>query len=77
MNDKQIIRKFGLVLKSLREEKGISQEALAHAIKSHSTHISRLENGHKQPTLTTFIKLADELNVEPMELMKLVCSELG
>ena len=69
MNDEQIIKAFGKVMKELRESKGLSQEALAHAIKSHATHISRLENGHKQPTLTTIFKIADHLGVKPEELI--------
>lgn len=69
VTDEQIIKAFGKVLKELREAKGITQEALAHAIKSHATHISRLENGHKQPTLTTIFKIAIHLGVKPEELI--------
>lgn len=58
-----------MVLRELREAKGLSQEALASAIKSHATHISRLENGHKQPTLITLLKIARELGVEAEELI--------
>lgn len=69
MLDEQIIESFGRVLKKSREAKGLSQEALAHAIQSHATHISRLENGHKQPTLTTLFKIAEKLEIEPEELI--------
>ncbi|MEQ9466012.1 MAG: helix-turn-helix transcriptional regulator [Ekhidna sp.] len=69
VTDEQIIKAFGKVLKELREANGLSQEALAHAIKSHATHISRLENGHKQPTLTTLFKIAEKLNVDPEKLI--------
>ncbi len=65
MEDSEIIKSFGRVLREIREEKGITQERLANEISSHFTHISRLENGHKQPTLTTLFKLADILKVEP------------
>ena len=71
VTDEQIIKAFGKVLKELREAKGVSQEALAHSIKSHATHISRLENGHKQPTLTTLFKIADKLNVDPEKLISM------
>ena len=69
VTDEQIIKTFGEVLKELRVVNGLSQEALAHAIKSHATHISRLENGHKQPTLTTLFKIADRLDINPEELI--------
>ncbi len=67
--EEQIIKAFGRVLKESREAKGLSQEALAHAIESHATHISRLENGHKQPTLITLLKIAKELEMEPEEMI--------
>lgn len=67
--EEQIIEAFGRVLKECRDSKGLSQEALAHAIKSHATHISRLENGHKQPTLVTLMKLADVLGIAPEEMI--------
>ncbi|MEO9484047.1 MAG: helix-turn-helix transcriptional regulator [Ekhidna sp.] len=75
VTDEQIIKAFGEVLKELREVNGLSQEALAHAIKSHATHISRLENGHKQPTLTTLFKIADRLDINPEELISKVRSK--
>lgn len=66
--DEQIIKAFGKVLKGLREAKGLSQEALAHAINSHATHISRLENGHK-PTLVTLFKIVHELEIDPEKII--------
>ena len=69
MTEEQIIQSFGVVLKKHREAKGITQEVLAHSIQSHATHISRLENGHKQPTLTTLFKLAKKLGIEPETLI--------
>ena len=69
MEESEIIRSFGKVLREIREEKGITQERLANEIQSHFTHISRLENGHKQPTLTTLFKLAEILKVEPEDFI--------
>lgn len=65
INEQKIIEAFGQVLKSKREELGLTQEQLAFSIDSHFTHISRLENGHKQPTLTMIFKLADALKINP------------
>ena len=76
MEDKQIIIAFGIVLRETREIKGLTQEKLAYNIKSHPTHISRLENGHKQPTLTTIYKLAAALSINPIELLQLLQTKL-
>lgn len=69
MKEADIIKSFGKVLKELREERGITQEKLAHQMDSHFTHISRLENGHKQPTLVTIFKLAEILKVNPEDFI--------
>ena len=70
MNDQdKIARVFGDLLKKYRESAGLTQEVLAYKIESHATHISRLENGHKQPTLSTFFKLSKELGVQPEKLI--------
>jgi len=55
---------FGPVLRRLRLEKGLSQEALAEraGMVSHA-HLSRLESGHKQPTVETLFRLADALEI--------------
>lgn len=74
--EEQIIQAFAAALKKRREPKGMSQEALAHAISSHFTHISRLENGHKQPTLVMLFKLAEELGVRPSSILEEMESEL-
>ena len=55
---------FGSILRRLRIEKGLSQEALAEraGMASHA-HLSQLESGHKQPTVEMLFRLADALEV--------------
>ena len=69
IDEEKIIKAFGKVLKAKREEAGLSQEQLAFSIDSHFTHISRLENGHKQPTLTMIYKLSNVLKINPDQLL--------
>ncbi len=59
--------KFGKRLKSLRLQKGISQEAMADQADIHRTYPSKLENGLRGATLDTIERLADVLDVEPRE----------
>jgi transcriptional regulator with XRE-family HTH domain len=54
---------FGQVLRELREEKGLSQEALADASELHRTWIGMLERGMKLPTLVTLTKLSKGLEL--------------
>jgi len=54
---------FGQVLMRIRREKGLSQEDLAFESKLNRTFISRLENGHRQPTLGTILQLAKAMGI--------------
>jgi transcriptional regulator with XRE-family HTH domain len=62
---------FGPVLRRLRFERGLSQEALAEraGMVSHA-HLSRLESGHKQPTVEMVFRLAEALEIEAWEILK-------
>lgn len=62
-------RAFGERMRELRAREGISQDGLAHASGIHSTSIGRLERGGREPRLTTILRLAQGLGVEPGELV--------
>lgn len=64
---------FGLVLKKIRTEKGISQEKLALNTDLDRTFISLLERGHRQPSLESILKLANSLNIPAHELINQTC----
>ncbi len=58
-----IEKAFGLTLKELRQEKGLSQEALASYSGFHRTYISLLERGIKSPSLSTLDRLSHALDI--------------
>ncbi len=62
-------RAFGERMRELRAREGISQDGLAHSSGIHSTSIGRIERGGREPRLTTILKLAHGLGVEPGELV--------
>lgn len=63
---------FGSVIKSLREEKGLSQQELADFSEVDRTYISDLERGLYSPTLNTIYKLSEILKLKPHELIEKV-----
>lgn len=67
---------FGRVLRRLRIESGLTQEALGFEADLRRTYISILELGQQQPTLTTILKLAKPLKCSGQELIGLVESEM-
>lgn len=62
--------RFGANLLRTRKRVGLSQEALGHASGLHSTEVSRLERGTRDPRLGTLVKLARALNTTPAELLQ-------
>ena len=65
-------RKFGIVLKELRLEKGLSQESLANQSDIDRTYISDIENGERNISLKIIERLAETLQISLSELFKLI-----
>jgi transcriptional regulator with XRE-family HTH domain len=63
---------FGQVLRALRLERGLSQEALALEAGIQRNYVSLIERGINQPTITTIFKLASALDERPSALVALV-----
>lgn len=57
-------------LKRLREEAGLSQEALADLCGMHRTYVSGVERAIRNPTITVVAKLAKGLNVPPAVMLE-------
>ena len=62
---------FAVNLRRLRHTKGLSQEDLAYEADVNRTYMSKLEKGASYPGLEIIGKLADVLEVEPAELLRL------
>jgi transcriptional regulator with XRE-family HTH domain len=69
-DDRSLGNSFGLVLRQLRQNRGLSQEQLGFESGYHRTYISLLERGQKSPSLQTIFKLAEVLKVEPSEIIE-------
>lgn len=60
---------FGMALRELRAERGLSQEEAALASGIDRAYFGKLERAAKVPTLTTVWKIAAALDVQPSELL--------
>lgn len=56
---------FGHVLRTYRQNAGLSQEALAFECDLHRTFIGMLERGERRATIDTLFALTAALNVQP------------
>ena len=62
-------RRLGLNVRTLRAERGFSQEALAFESGLHRTYISGVERGVRNPTVTVVEKIASALQVPASKLL--------
>ena len=65
-----ISKRLGENLRRIRKEKGMTQEDICDALGLDRGYISSIENGKRNPTLSTLKKLADALKVHVEELLK-------
>jgi transcriptional regulator with XRE-family HTH domain len=68
---------FGVVLRRLRIDAGLTQEQLGFEAELRRTYVSVLELGQQQPSLTTIFKLAGALKTPPSRLLRQVEDELS
>ncbi len=61
---------FAANLRRVREERGLSQERLAHAADLNMTHVAKIERSEREPGVRTVAKLAIALQVSTAELFE-------
>jgi transcriptional regulator with XRE-family HTH domain len=59
---------LGKAIRQLRDERGMTQEALAHAAGVTVGHLSMIERGHSNPTWATVRRIAQALDTSMVEL---------
>ena len=67
----------GRAIQRYREKCGLSQEVVSGLADIGRTHLSAIERGVRKPTLDTFFKLAEAMNIAPSELLKLIEDEIN
>ena len=60
----------GKVIQEFREKKNLSQEVVSGLADIGRTHLSAIERGVRKPTLETFFKICDAMDVKPSVVIK-------
>ena len=60
---------FGLAVRRLREERGVSQEELGHLTGLHRNHIGQIERAELNPTLKSVEVIAQALSTSASDLI--------
>ncbi|HEY6018991.1 MAG TPA: helix-turn-helix transcriptional regulator [Candidatus Paceibacterota bacterium] len=63
---------FGIVLRELRKQRELSQEALAHESGLERNYVSLLELGKNSASIKTLFKLAPTLGISVSEMLQRV-----
>jgi transcriptional regulator with XRE-family HTH domain len=63
-------KKLATHIKKLREDKGLSQEELAHLAKLYRTYVGHIENGRYSPSAYVLYKISRALNIDLEKLVK-------
>ena len=66
----------GRVIQQFREERGVSQEVMSGLAGIGRTHLSAIERGERRPTMDTFFKICEAMNVCPSTVMAKIEEEL-
>ena len=67
----------GQIIQRKREQKKLSQEVVSGLAGIGRTHLSAIERGERKPTLETFFKIAEALNIRPSVLLAEIEEELN
>ena len=68
---------LGAAIRQLREDRELSIETLAHESGLHTISVSRIERGKQNPTWMALLSLADVLDVELIDLVRLAANQPG
>ncbi len=69
MDKNEALRKIGLKIRELREEKNISQQDLGAACNFEKSSMSRIEAGRTNLTIGTLLKIGTALNVKLTDMV--------
>ena len=66
----------GKVIQEYRERKGLSQEVLSGLADIGRTHLSAIERGERRPTLETFFRISQALEIRASDLFRAIEDEI-
>ena len=67
--EQRLRRRLGEHIRALRLESGLNQDEFAHRAGLHRSHIGLVENGRRDPQLTTLFRIAAALGLTPTQLL--------
>lgn len=69
LDDEGRLERLGVGVRLLREQAGLSQEALADAAGIDRSHMSRIERGKRNVSFLNVARIADALGCKPSDIL--------
>jgi len=66
----ELQKTLGRNLRAYRTERGLSQEEFAELLGVHRTYMGGVERGERNLTLRSVERIAQKIDVDPLELLK-------
>ena len=67
----------GRVIQKFREERKLSQEVVSGLADIGRTHLSAIERGTRRPTLETFYRISEAMDVHPSTILAEIEDQMG
>ena len=67
---REVLRHLGEKVRSVRHERGLTQESLASSLDISVAYVSLIERGGRNPPYTTVIAIANALGVSPRDIFE-------
>lgn len=64
------LKALGEAIRTMRRERGISQEELAHITELDRSHVGRIERGERNVSVINLVRIAEGLEVPASDIMK-------
>lgn len=65
------LKSIGSNIAKLRKDKNFTQEDLSGIVDIDRSYLSEIENGHKNFSITVLLKIANALDVQPEDILKI------
>ncbi|WP_084162437.1 helix-turn-helix domain-containing protein [Paraburkholderia bannensis] len=70
LDDAGHLAAIGATVRAHRQERGVSQETLAHVTGIDRSHMGRIERGERNLSILNLIRIANALGTTPSKLLK-------
>lgn len=69
-DDSHVLAAIGAAIRSLRKERGLSQEELSHLSSIDRSHMGRIERGERNLSIINLVRISRGIGCQPSEIMK-------